>query len=70
MKNIRGQFPGSMIIFIPSGGPREQSYVGHDQDMGNIRCIMENAQPGVITTHKRKSYRIMIEAFARSGVCA
>lgn len=72
--NIKSQFPSSMIIFIP------ESNLGHEashmwsmiKDMGNTRCIMENAQPGVITTHKRKELyaNCMIEAFARGGVCA
>lgn len=72
VRGIRATYPGSYIIFIPESNlGHEASHMSHMlKDIPNLRSLMENGEPGVITTHKRKELyaNTAVERFAGGGI--
>ena len=73
VRGIRATFPTSFIIFIPESNlGHEASHMSHMlKDIPKCRSLMENGEPGVITTHKRKELyaNTAVERFAAESVC-
>ena len=72
VRGIRATYPGSYIIFVPESNlGHEASHMAHMlKDVPNCRSLMENGEPGVITTHKRKELyaNTAVERFAGGGI--
>ena len=72
VRAVRATYPGSYIIFVPESNlGHEASHMAHMlKDVPNCRSLMENGEPGVITTHKRKELyaNTAVERFAGGGI--
>jgi len=72
VRAIRAMYRSGYIIFIPESNlGHEASHMTHMlRDVPNCRALMENGEPGVITTHKRKELytNMAVERFAGEGI--
>lgn len=72
VRAIRAVYRSGYIIFIPESNlGHEASHMTHMlRDVPNCRALMENGEPGVITTHKRKELytNMAVERFAGEGI--
>jgi hypothetical protein len=72
VRTIRAMYRSGYIIFIPESNlGHEASHMTHMlRDVPNCRALMENGEPGVITTHKRKELytNMAVERFAGEGI--
>lgn len=72
VRAIRAMYHSGYIIFIPESNlGHEASHMTHMlRDVPNCRALMENGEPGVITTHKRKELytNMAVERFAGEGI--